>query len=283
MTADEIRRALECSKPSCACHRVNGTLAHCVVHDDADPSLSIRDGDSAVLLRCATGCDRESIIAALKQRGLWPRETAEREWRDPDVIYRFLDLEGRLVGEKGRIDYVDRETGEMKKRFLWRLPGWTRWKGLGVDENGDQIVMPLFNVADVIRRPDAPVFFVEGEKAVQSLTVRGLVAVCGYAGAGQKVWDEASLALLDSRDVVLWPDNDAEGFSLMGRMLWRFPQARMIRPDLPPKADAYDYFEAGGTVDGIASMASITVAVAPAPSNVVPITRATGVRPFIAS
>ena len=275
MTADEIRRALECLKPSCACHRVNGTLAHCVVHDDADPSLSIRDGDSAVLLRCATGCDRESIIAALKQRGLWPRETVEREWRDPDVIYRFLDLEGRLVGEKGRIEYVDRETGEMKKRFLWRLPGSPKWGGL----NG--AVMPLFNVADVLRRPDAPVFFVEGEKAVQSLTVRGLVAVCGYAGAGQKVWDEASLALLDGRDVVLWPDNDAEGFSLMGRMLWRFPQARMIRPDLPPKADAYDYFEAGGTVTAIAEMASVSVKQGP-PPNVIPMTRATGVRPFVA-
>ena len=59
MTADEIRRRLECSKPSCACHRVNGTLAHCVVHDDADPSLSVRDGDSAVLLRCT---EREPML-----------------------------------------------------------------------------------------------------------------------------------------------------------------------------------------------------------------------------
>lgn len=269
MNADDIRAALACGKPGCACGRANGGLSHCVAHSDAEPSLTIRDGDTAVLLTCHTGCSRESIITALKARNLWPQGQGEkREWRDPDTIYRFVDAEGRLVGEKGRIDYTDRATGEVKKRFLWRLPGSPKWGGL------DGLVMPLFNLPDVIRRPDQPVFFVEGEKAVQSLTVRGLVAVCGYAGAEQKVWDEASLALLEGRELVLWPDNDAPGFRLAGSLLWRFPDARIIRPQLPEKADAYDYFnEHGGTVEDLALLSGVTVKHGP-PPNVTHINRA---------
>lgn len=279
MNADDIRRALECGKPGCACARISGELTHCVAHNDGEPSLTVRDGDSAVLLTCHTGCSRESIITALKARNLWPQGQGEkREWRDPDTIYRFVDAEGRLVGEKGRIDYVDRE-GEVKKRFLWRLPGSPKWGGL------DGKVMPLFNLPDVIRRPDQPVFVCEGEKAVQACTVRGLVAVCGYAGAEQKVWDEASLALLEGRELVLWPDNDAPGWRLMGSLLWRFRSATIISPDLPEKADAYDFFnEHGGTVADIATLAGVSVRQGAAlPQNVIPITRASGVRPFVAS
>lgn len=45
--------------------------ACCPAHPDKRPSLTIRDGDSAVLLSCKAGCPREAIIAALKARGLW--------------------------------------------------------------------------------------------------------------------------------------------------------------------------------------------------------------------
>lgn len=46
-------------------------IARCPAHDDRDPSLSIRDGRTGVLLTCHAGCDRAAIIAALRARGLW--------------------------------------------------------------------------------------------------------------------------------------------------------------------------------------------------------------------
>lgn len=53
-------------------HRQSGAgcLACCPVHDDSTPSLSIRQGDKGVTLRCFAGCDKDAILAAL--RLTWP-------------------------------------------------------------------------------------------------------------------------------------------------------------------------------------------------------------------
>ncbi|MAN55806.1 MAG: virulence-associated protein E [Paracoccus sp.] len=65
MTAETIARAL-------GGHKVGqGWTARCPAHDDREPSLSIRDADGRVLMRCHAGCDQRDVIAALKARGLW--------------------------------------------------------------------------------------------------------------------------------------------------------------------------------------------------------------------
>ena len=66
MTAETIARAL-------GGHRAGTTwMAHCPVHEDRSPSLSITTGnDGKVLVRCHAGCDQRDLIAALLQRGLW--------------------------------------------------------------------------------------------------------------------------------------------------------------------------------------------------------------------
>lgn len=48
-----------------------GWTARCPAHDDREPSLSIRDADGKVLVRCHAGCNQRDVIAALKERGLW--------------------------------------------------------------------------------------------------------------------------------------------------------------------------------------------------------------------
>ena len=61
-----------------------GWMARCPAHDDREPSLSIRDADGKVLVRCHAGCDQRDVIAALKRLGLWdskvhsPRHRASR-------------------------------------------------------------------------------------------------------------------------------------------------------------------------------------------------------------
>ena len=65
MTAETIARAL-------GGRRVGQCwTARCPAHDDREPSLSIRDADGKVLVRCHAGCDQRDVIAALKERGLW--------------------------------------------------------------------------------------------------------------------------------------------------------------------------------------------------------------------
>lgn len=53
-------------------HRRSGTgfIACCPSHDDGSPSLSIRQGDKGVTLRCFAGCDKDAIVAALGMT--WP-------------------------------------------------------------------------------------------------------------------------------------------------------------------------------------------------------------------
>lgn len=49
-------------------------VARCPAHDDGSPSLSIRDGERAVLLKCHAGCDQRDILLALRGKRLSPRE-----------------------------------------------------------------------------------------------------------------------------------------------------------------------------------------------------------------
>ena len=65
MTAESIAMALGGRKVG------DAWMALCPAHEDRDPSLSIRDADSGVLVHCHAGCTQEKVIAALRARGLW--------------------------------------------------------------------------------------------------------------------------------------------------------------------------------------------------------------------
>lgn len=46
--------------------------ARCPAHDDRSPSLSIRDGDDGVLLKCFGPCTSIAVIDKLRGVGIWP-------------------------------------------------------------------------------------------------------------------------------------------------------------------------------------------------------------------
>jgi putative DNA primase/helicase len=49
----------------------NYGICRCPAHDDHEPSLSIRDGDTTVLFKCFAGCEQTAIFNALKHQGEW--------------------------------------------------------------------------------------------------------------------------------------------------------------------------------------------------------------------
>jgi putative DNA primase/helicase len=55
----------------------------CPVHDDRTPSLSVRDGDRGLLVRCWAGCDPRDVRAELRRRGLIGGRTESRP--QPDI------------------------------------------------------------------------------------------------------------------------------------------------------------------------------------------------------
>src|SRR5271166_165436 len=48
----------------------------CMVHDDRDPSLTIRDGTNGILIKCHAGCAGQAVIDELKRRNWWAVDPA---------------------------------------------------------------------------------------------------------------------------------------------------------------------------------------------------------------
>jgi hypothetical protein len=75
MNAEAIAKAIRGRKVG------GGWTARCPAHDDRNPSLSIRDVDGKVLVRCHAGCEQARVIAALRRRGLWAENgPRSRSW-----------------------------------------------------------------------------------------------------------------------------------------------------------------------------------------------------------
>src|SRR5258705_13433472 len=89
MTAADLARALGGAKREGA-----GWRCRCPAHDDHDPSLSITDGNGKPLVICRAGCEQDAVIAALRNRNLWPEPAADR----PRIVatYNYRDEHGAL-------------------------------------------------------------------------------------------------------------------------------------------------------------------------------------------
>lgn len=71
-----------CGKAS---HSAGGWSCCCPVHDDKNPSLSLSiSGDGVLLAKCHAGCDFESIIDALRGKGLLESRAAGHGSKRPD-------------------------------------------------------------------------------------------------------------------------------------------------------------------------------------------------------
>jgi hypothetical protein len=176
----------------------------------------------------SNGKDRNSVIAA----------------------YDYMDESGELLFQALRYD---------PKAFKQRKPngygGWT-WS-LG------DVRRVLFRLPELIEGIAAghPVFIVEGERDVLTLSNAGLVATTNAGGAGK--WRQEYSERLRGADVVLIPDNDDAGWqhvNAVGAALTGVAaRLRVITlPDLPLKGDVSDWFAAGGTrerLDAIAAAA----------------------------
>ena len=73
--ANVLVDALRCGRPGCPCSnaRLGKGNLHCPAHDDEHPSLSGSQGkDGQLLIHCHAGCEQAALLAALRERGLWP-------------------------------------------------------------------------------------------------------------------------------------------------------------------------------------------------------------------
>lgn len=167
-------------------------MAKCPSHDDRNPSLSIREADGKILVKCHAGCDQRAVIEALKERGLWEPEASQQ--RTIVATYDYCDETGKVLYQVLRYEPKD-----FRQRHPDGHGGWI-WK------KGPRQV--LYRLPEIV---DAPiVFVVEGEKDVETLRSHGFVATTN-AGGAKAPWLPQYTESLRGREVILVPDNDQPG------------------------------------------------------------------------
>jgi putative DNA primase/helicase len=150
-----------------------------------------------------------------------PTKGAEHIWQyGPDFIVC------RFPGKRLRPLWWD------GSQWLWKAPPAPR---------------PLYNLAAIAARVDAPVLIVEGEKTADAAAKLFPSAVAITWPSGCKAIDKADWSPLIGRNCTLWPDADAPGIQAMDKLQGKLlgigaAQVRIITPpaDVPEGWDLAD-------------------------------------------
>lgn len=149
---------------------------------------------------------------------------------------------------------LDRADGT--KQMWWESDGVRGLLGLRLQE------LPLYG-ADRLREvpKGSTVIVTEGELKADELSRRGFIAVGTVTGA-RTTPSRASLEPLRGYDIVLWPDNDADGRGHMNGLAARAHDMGMASrclewSDAPAKGDAADFFRLGGTIEHLRELLAV--------------------------
>lgn len=146
--------------------------------------------------------------------GAVARVAAERAKapKPPDVTktleetYVYRDAEG---DEVARVLRYRKSDGGKTFRQQRRIEGTDQWEWKAPE------TCPLFQVYELAS--EATVILVEGEKCARALRALGLPATTAIGGA-EAILEKTDWEPLRGKRVILWPDNDAPGHKLMGRV-----------------------------------------------------------------
>lgn len=155
-----------------------------------------------------------------------------------DKLHTYLGAQGELLCYVRRFEAKDGE----RKRFVpltyGTLKGRKGWHNRAPDAS-----RPLYGLAKLAARPDAPVMVCEGEKSADAAQWLFPDLVCVAWPGGAEAVAKADWAPLAGRqtDKSIWPDNDAPGRKAAAEVAALVPGARLLRvDDLPAGADAAD-------------------------------------------
>ncbi len=255
-----------------------GWTARCRAHDDKHPSLSVGTGDGGrALVYCHAGCDKEKIVKAigLTMADLMPETTArpsrtkqlpsaktsgpafdtmelavaalERSRGPRTAIWTYHSADDEPVGAVVRWNRTD---GGKDVRPVSRQPDPSGgWAPTAMPDP-----RPLYRLPHLVRKPDLPVYVVEGEKCAEVVAALGLLATTSAGGSsapGKSDWTP-----LAGRDVIILPDHDQAGAkyaNAVARLLSSLTPAAKVKvvnltdawPDLPEGGDIADIVAGG--------------------------------------
>ncbi|MBE3597758.1 MAG: DUF927 domain-containing protein [Limnochordaceae bacterium] len=190
------------------------------------------------------GCSQEAVIAALRERKLWP--AARKDKRQIVATYDYTDADGRLIFQVVRYE---------PKGFAQRRPdgrgGWI-WDLKGIEP----VLYRLPEVRAAVQAGQR-VYVVEGEKDANSLRALGLVATTAPMGAGK--WRKEYAEALRGAHAVILPDKDEPGrkhAQQVARSLHGVAASVKVL-ELPGDGkDVSDWLAAGGTREELERLAN---------------------------
>lgn len=186
----------------------NEIMVHCPAHEDRNPSLSITEQNGKLLVKCFAGCDQESVIQGLRDRGLWPDSPRTHNAGIPHHwhgkprtgLWEYRGLKGELLGYVARFDGPD---GKDVVPFFKRT-------GAGWKAGAAQTPRFLYGLHTLASHL-GPILICEGEKATDAAQRLAPDYACMTWPGGSKAVGKADFSPLSGRDVVVWPDADEPG------------------------------------------------------------------------
>lgn len=112
-----------------------------------------------------------------------------------------------------------------------------------------------YGLPELLENTDEPIWLVAGEKAVNYLRQRSVLATC--FSEGENKFDPSQAQWFDGRDLIVVPDNDGVGRKFAAQVKSACPQAIILNLPNPPRigAGADDWIEAGNTIDDLWKLA----------------------------
>lgn len=254
MTLDEFASRLQKAKPKTINGRWPGFIGCCPAHDDKVPSFAVWQSDDDWLhVKCKAGCSEKAILGAM---GLSDddRRVCLNGQAPPkaEIVYAYTDADGRYLFEKVR-------QGHGKSKRIWQR---IRLGEGGMVNSLEQLggkAKVLYRLPEVLGGIEAkrPVWFNEGEKAVEAFRAKGEVATCQHLGAEREpssIWSPLYTGWLTEADLVIVADKDEVGESyakwVAATVRATCSTVRIVQSKTGKEHDdAYDHFAAGGTLE----------------------------------
>ncbi len=201
----------------------NKTMAYCPCHDDQKASLEITHENGKTLMHCFAGCKTEDILknVDLSMSDLFEEELKKKESSDQtERNKKMVDFELYVSDPNNEVeatyDYTNPNNGEYVKSKIRKkekkfLAGVKEGKDLHFGTDSVKDTPAIYGDLDRIKN-SGEIFYVEGEKDVDTLSREGVVAfTCGGTTSLNPQTKEAIGKMVTGKDVIIFCDNDLSG------------------------------------------------------------------------
>jgi KaiC/GvpD/RAD55 family RecA-like ATPase len=223
----------------------DGDFFHCSREQQAGP-IPMTQGSQTFAHRAKGACPCGATHR--DDPNAWRFPVGPGDFRDIDCTYDYRDEHGKLLFQVVRL---------IPKDFRQRQPK----PGGGWQNNLQGVRRVLYRLPELLAKPLEPVYINEGEKDVDNMHERGLLATCNPMGASKsdgkwKAVDACARAALKDRDVCIIVDADDDGRAHAKHIAENVvAYARTVRLlELPNAKDVSDWFAAGGTAEQLETM-----------------------------